>query len=1036
METTILIVDDHGVFRMGLKLLLAEEEGMRVVGEAGDGQAAIEQVRDLAPEVVIMDISMPDMDGIKATRQILSESPETKIIALSIHGGKDYVEEMLRAGAHGYILKESALEDLVPGIRAVQRGDLFLSDAVEEIVVSQYVEGLAQHAPQSDGPSYSPLLMTKLHPPRLTRNAIVRSRLLEHLHEGLERPLTLVSAPAGYGKSTLVSQWLEVSDRPGIWLSLDERDNDLHLFLTYLAAAVHTQFAEALLETEALLQAPTLLPVHVLAKTLANDLAHLPERFILVLDDYHRIEEPAIHELLGELLRHPPRTMHLVLASRTDPAFDLLQMRAYRQMGEVRAQALGFTVEETAAFLESAVGSAVETSIAEEVARKTEGWVTGLHLVTLSVSDSADLADLSTILPGERQTLDYLASEALSRQPREVQAWLLKSSILDRFCASLAEAVCAPSDNGAASRLNGDEFMRWLSESNLFVILLDNQGQWARYHHLFQELLQNKLQNALDDKEISDLHIRASRWFNAKNSTKEAIRHAVEAGDVVGAARMVEDNRHAILEHHRWYILKNWLSILPESIKQQRPALLMAQLEVFQCEQNLTAALSTLEKLEQILDEDQAHDTVWGEYYYFKGYLNYFGGRGSQALAYQERALVRIPEINNYYRGEAELHLALTLHMTGNKERALAELTNWLKTGAPNTLQYWAGLCYINMLEGDLHSALHPAQQCVAIASENKNLFVLGWFIYMKACINLAQHDQEQAISNLEQLVGNPFQMQTRIAVDSFCTLAFLHQFNGQTERVVDMMSQLQAFVRETNDQANEIVAASCQARLSLMDGDVQDALQWLQTADLAADEEIMLWWMEIPRITGCRVLVAEGSPENLQRAIEDLQKYQEENQALNNSFQVIVMLPLLALAYHKLGRNDQALEVLEEALDQGRAGGWIWPFVELGAPVAGLLRQLKMQGLDSDLSAYSDQILAAFPASAPSRQNDRQDDLTDRELQVLRLLATTLSTQEITDELVVSVNTVRMHTKNIYSKLDVHSRIEAVERARELDII
>ena len=356
METTVLLVDDHAVFRMGLKLLLADEMDMQVIGAAGDGMTAISQVQELSPDVVVMDIAMPDMDGIEATRRIKSEFPKTNIIALSIHGEKDFVEAMLHAGATGYVLKESALEDLIPCIHTVRRGKVFLSDSIKDVVVSQYMNRLADTGPLGDKASGSTLLASKLHHPRITRNTVLRTRLIEQLEEGRDQPLTLVSAPAGYGKSTLLGQWLEQCDLPSAWLSLDERDNDLRLFVTYLVEAVRSQFPEALRETSILVKTPNLPPLHVLARTLVNDLDRLPQRFILVLDDYHRIDEPAIHELLGELLRHPPQSLHLVLSSRTDPSLDLLQLRAYRQMGEVRAQGLSFTVEETMAYLENSCG--------------------------------------------------------------------------------------------------------------------------------------------------------------------------------------------------------------------------------------------------------------------------------------------------------------------------------------------------------------------------------------------------------------------------------------------------------------------------------------------------------------------------------------------------------------------------------------------------------------------------------------------------------------------------------------------------------
>lgn len=537
MQTSVLLVDDHPLFRKGLRLLLEEESDLKVVGEAGDGQAGIELAQELSPDVIVMDISMPDLDGIEATQSILAEAPDAKIIALSIHSKKDFVQGMLRAGAAGYILKQSAPEEVVVGIRAVRAGEVFLSATITGIIVSDYRSFLSD-APviedQGRGTIPSPILTAKLHRPRISQSTILRTRLLDLLTAGNRRQLTLVSAPAGYGKTTLLSHWLEAieGETPGAWLSLDENDNDLPGFMTYLVAAVETQFPDALQATKLLLKAPDLPSLLVLARSLANDLEGIPGRFILVLDDYHHIEEPSVHELLVELLRHPLQTTHLVLATRTDPPLDLLKLNAHQQVVELRAGVLSFTVEETAAFLQKIVGAEVDEKIIAALTEKTEGWVTGLRLMTLAAYDSSELANLSITIPGEQQTLDYLIAETLSQQPHDVQAWLLKTSILDRFCAPLCQAVCISPEESEPSNLTGDKFIRWLTNRNLFVIPQDHHGQWYRYHKLFQELLQSQLENALDADEIAALYTRANRWLVEHG----LIDQAVGGGDQILAA--------------------------------------------------------------------------------------------------------------------------------------------------------------------------------------------------------------------------------------------------------------------------------------------------------------------------------------------------------------------------------------------------------------------------------------------------------------------------------------------------------------------
>ena len=328
MAITVLLVDDHPLFRKGLRLLLEEEEDIRIAGEAGDGREAIDQVRTLSPDVVIMDITMPHLNGIDATRQILSESPDTRVVALSIHAGKRFVQNMLAAGAAGYILKDSVPEELPNGIRKVIGGEVFLSSAITDVVVSEYVSLLsgaqgAEKEPASPNVASAditiPIVKTKLYRPPCPEENVHRPHLVDKLDRNRTRPLTLVSAPAGYGKTTLISSWLESYDIPSAWVSLDENDNDLRTFLAYFLGAAQSVFPDAVRETQAILNTDMLPTPLILARSLINELDQVEKTFILVLDDYHFIRQNAVHELLSELLKYPPGPMHLVLTTRRDP---------------------------------------------------------------------------------------------------------------------------------------------------------------------------------------------------------------------------------------------------------------------------------------------------------------------------------------------------------------------------------------------------------------------------------------------------------------------------------------------------------------------------------------------------------------------------------------------------------------------------------------------------------------------------------------------------------------------------------------------
>ena len=724
MQTRVLLVDDHALLRKGLYLLLEEEPDLQVVGEAENGERAVQLAGELTPDVVIMDISMPGLNGIEATRQILAAQPDTRILALSIHKDKQFVDDMLAAGAAGYLLKESVPEELIEGIRTVRRGEVFLSAAITDVVVSGYrellgSEGTAGSSGKKAGTG--PLLKTKLYCPSLSPGLIQRPRLSEYLDLNFERPLTLIAAPAGYGKSVLASSWVQSSDHPFAWISLDENDNDLHTFLAYLVTAIQLPFPDTLPDTALLLKTGSLPVVPVLARTLVNELDCIPERFVLVLDDYHQIDEAAIHEFLAEILRHPLENLHLLLLTRTDPPFDLLNLQARQQMGVRRGQALSFTTEETAAFLEQKMGLTVDDEVVKALTEKTEGWITGLILMTLSVRDSARLANLSTTLPGEMQTLDFLAAEALAHQPRDIQASLLKTSILDRFCAPLCEVICTSVENQDALISSGEGFIHWLTESNLFVIPLDDRGQWFRYHHLFQELLQSQLENALEAGEIADIHNQASEWFGSQGLIEEAIQHALTAGDVSYAVHLIEQHRYELMNTEQWHRLERRLKLLSPKTIEKNPMLLLTQAFIYEYRGQIAEAFADRDRAKVLLStlqpESLERKVLEGEIAVLRAEQLILSGEGRLAAESATRALELLPPEALHIWSYAIGNLVLANQMDGDIGSGLKIVNEILNASAPvpdiieTRMMLWFCLAY--WMEGDLNGVRQSALRCL-----------------------------------------------------------------------------------------------------------------------------------------------------------------------------------------------------------------------------------------------------------------------------------------------------------------------------------
>ena len=458
------------------------------------------------------------------------------------------------------------------------------------------------------------ILRTKLHRPAVPGDHVHRARLLEYLDQRRERPLAMVSAPAGYGKSVLISCWLEASDRPSAWLSLDEQDNDLRQFLAYFLAAVQTIFPDAVRETIPLVKTSNLPPVSVVARSLANELDSIAQDFILVLDDIHRIRKKSVYDFLNELLRHPPRSMHLVLIGRRDPNLPITSLRASKQLSEIRLFDLRFTTEETAAYLQAMLGVKIKEDTAATLAEKTEGWIVGLRLSVLAMRGQDDAIGKLLELKGNTVHMsEYLITEVLDAQLPPVRHNLLSTSILDRFSAPLCDSLSVQDSEHIEGEIDGADFIAKLQTENLFLIALDTENRWFRYHHLFQNLLQNQLKRNLSSEEIASLHSRASNWFEAEGLIEEGLKHALAAEDVERAVLLVERNRKRALNTDRWYVLEQWLAVLPETVVQQRAELLLARAWVLVHHIRFEAALPVIDQIESLLGDDLEQQPLRGE---------------------------------------------------------------------------------------------------------------------------------------------------------------------------------------------------------------------------------------------------------------------------------------------------------------------------------------------------------------------------------------------------------------------------------------
>ena len=591
----LLIVDDHPVTRAGIKAVLENDGQFQIIGEAKDGLDAIHQVDKLKPDIVIMDISMPNLSGIKATEEILREHPEIKVVALSIHTGENFVKEMLKAGAVAYLMKDEAPEELKRALVKVMKGDIYLSPEVTR-------NALKKEDKEDVTSSYN-ILKTKLLRPPVMHDYLVRKRITDELEQNVYKPFSVTSAGAGYGKSVAISQWLDQTQRLHVWISLDKEHNDFRIFLFYLVEAIENITPGSMQETAKVISGAEMPSFKDISFILFNDLFNLEDELIIVLDDYHKIVENKIHDLLSDWLKFPPPNVHLSIITRRDPPLKIRSLQLHGRMTEIRMETLSFTDKEIVLLFKQLLDIDLSKKAVQALYNKTEGWIIALRLTSMVIRQTDDVDRVIAKIEGGMNTIsDYLVSEVLSQQPEHIRFQLMGSSILNRFCEELIEELSINPGDDSQHAIKSDEFIMWLRDSNMFLIDLDIENKWFRYHHLFQKLLQEQLKKTLSKNEIIRFQLKASQWFEKHGFLEEAIYHATNAEDFDRAAQIVKKHRISLLNNFKWLLLEKLLSHLPESIIDESIELLLAKAYMVFNRTDMAGLSEQIVKMEKLLE--------------------------------------------------------------------------------------------------------------------------------------------------------------------------------------------------------------------------------------------------------------------------------------------------------------------------------------------------------------------------------------------------------------------------------------------------
>ena len=739
---------------------------------------------------------------------------------------------------------------------------------------------------------------------------------------------------------------------------------------------------------------------------------------------------------------------------------NIATLRARSQLAEVRLQDLRFTAAETATYLQQISKKQIDEDLAAAWSEKAEGWVTGLRLAALSFQHRADFKTKLPELQGSTQYVtEYLFNEILSHQPPGIQDCLLKSSILDRFCAPLCDAIFSAAVEPGNAQNGAWQFIALLKNENLFLISLDAEDQWFRYHHLFKDLLNRQLRRHYPPNDIKMLHSQASEWFESKGLFTESIKYALLAEDAVRAAEIVEHYRHDEFTADHWYTVERWLAMLPANIKRERPALLLAEAWIENLQHKLARVPMLLDQAESLLRNQTAEPTVLAEIAFFRGYISYFEGQAERSLKYLEDAVSQLTGTKSPFLSEAELMRGLARCMVGQKDLAVQALEARI-VEADSSENYLrsrliAGLAFLYLVCGDLHLAREEAHRLQRMSKKHNLRLAEAWSYYFLGCTHLQTGEFEAASLHFEQAAELRYVLEPRGAMDALTGLVLTQLFMGLYDEAAESCRRLQDFAQELHERNYLSVAQSCQARLLVLRGDLNSAVEWGRSVTESPVPAELFSWLEAPSITQARVLIAAGSEQSLLNATKLLQSIRDLCESCRFKCQIIEVAILQSLALEKQGRANEALDALKEAVALAEPGGWIRPFVEAGPPMVDLLMRLRKQNVSVD---HINRILAAFPdtESIPplpdlrssnddlrfeSRtvdqiQNSLVEPLTNRELDVLELLAQRLQNKEIAEKLFVSPATIKSHLESIYQKLNVSNRREAVDKANALKII
>jgi LuxR family transcriptional regulator, maltose regulon positive regulatory protein len=891
-----------------------------------------------------------------------------------------------------------------------------------------------------------PLLATKLFVPHPRPDQVNRSHLIDQLDDGISRKLTLISAPAGFGKTTLLSEWIAQSNLPVAWISLDKGDGDPVQFIHYLIAALRKINPELGKNAIAQLQATRNPPVESILISLITETSELDDDLVIVLDDYHAIEEQVIHGLIKKMLDNLPPHIHLVISTRVDPPLPLARLRVSQQLSELRTVNLCFTSAEITALFNQNMNLQLSENDISILESRTEGWAAGLQLAAISMQDREDISSfIETFAGDDRHVVDYLVEEVLSSQPKPIQHFLLRTSILNRLSAPLCEFL--------TGEKNSQQVLDQLEKANLFIVSLDTRRQWFRYHHLFADLLHQRLHQSEIDQ-VDELHTKASQWYEENDSKEEAVNHALEANDNSRAAQLISDYIRNSWEYDTR--MSKWHQLLPLEVIHQDPELSFFNAWMLYENGQYDASEENLDIVEGLVDSQlqkvkegtvsvnfkpsEWSGELYGKVTAIRSIIALFKGNIPEVFTFSEKAIEYLDQSSSSWRLIAIFALAQAYFSREQMDKANQQYQK-AASGAEETRNHYIylitrlGMASVMKFQGQLSRALDIFEELLKHTQETglSKSPMLGILYINWGEVLMEQNYASEAVKNIQQGLELAEQVNEVATFGrGYAVLAkalFLKGDISHAEETIEQAEKLGLEVDFPNYVTN--ILEELKVRIWLHKGDVKQAGQWMQNQPSVQNET----YKNLTRsrlILISRIRLAQGELANSVEMLKALVKTASRSEVVLH----IEVLVIQAKMLFSEGELPQAVSSVREAVSLAEQGGFISIFVQEGAPIPELLQVMLDEGTNLP-RAFINKILSAFRLTKLIRTEDEfVERLSERELEILRLIAAGLPNKTITEELYISLSTVKTHIRNIYSKLNVNSRTQAVNKAKELNLL